>query len=95
MFRVFGVCGARECLQSSVVRPEGGSGGVWCVRSQGGGRSHCGALATDDNAASVRARARQADGTLKTRPRPARRGRASPWCRRAAAAAPSYARRPA
>ncbi|MQS37081.1 hypothetical protein FFZ77_16065 [Streptomyces katsurahamanus] len=38
------------------------------MRSQGGGRSHCGALATDDNAASVRARARQADGTLKTRP---------------------------
>ncbi|QHF97241.1 hypothetical protein DEH18_29220 [Streptomyces sp. NHF165] len=63
----------RECLQSSGVRPEGGPGGVWCVRSQGGGGSPCGAAATDDNAASVRARRRQAGGTLKTRPRPAAR----------------------
>ncbi|MFE7130952.1 type II toxin-antitoxin system RelE/ParE family toxin [Streptomyces sp. NPDC057638] len=39
------------------------------MRSQGGGGSDGGAIATDDNAASVRARARRADGTLKTRPR--------------------------
>ena len=62
--------GPRECLQSGVVRPEGGSGGVWCVASQGGGGSQRGALATDDNAARVRARPRQTDGTLKTRPKP-------------------------
>ncbi|MFD7291614.1 alpha-L-rhamnosidase C-terminal domain-containing protein, partial [Streptomyces sp. NPDC059863] len=28
---------ARACLQSSAVRPQGGPGGVRCVRSQGGG----------------------------------------------------------
>ncbi|MQT01853.1 hypothetical protein FF041_17045 [Streptomyces jumonjinensis] len=39
---------------------QAGSGsGVWCRASQGGGGSHCGALATDDNAARCGARARE------------------------------------
>ena len=30
---------AGPCLTNGVVRPQGGAGGVWCVRSQGGGSS--------------------------------------------------------
>ena len=37
------------------------AGGVWCVRFQGGGWSRRGASVTDDNAGSVRARARPPD----------------------------------
>ncbi|MEU9300164.1 MFS transporter [Streptomyces sp. NPDC048269] len=67
-----------ECRQSSVGRPEGGAGGAWCVRSQGGKEIDAvgappsgswGTSVTDDNAASGRARPRQADGTLTTRPK--------------------------
>ncbi|AZK94443.1 hypothetical protein B7R87_11685 [Streptomyces tsukubensis] len=43
--------------------------GVWCVRSQGGGGSPRGASATDDNAASGRARAREPGKIRKRRPR--------------------------
>ncbi|RST09557.1 hypothetical protein E2C00_17020 [Streptomyces sp. WAC05374] len=62
--------GTRGCL----VDQAGSGSGVWCVRSQGGGGSHCGALATDDNAASVRARRREPGKIDKTAPR-ARSGR--------------------
>ncbi|QGV77555.1 hypothetical protein EIZ62_04295 [Streptomyces ficellus] len=44
-----------ECPESIGVRPEGGGRGVRCVLSQGGGGRHGGAMATDDNAATVRA----------------------------------------
>ncbi|THC54482.1 hypothetical protein E7X38_19090 [Streptomyces sp. Akac8] len=40
--------------------------GVWCVQLQGGGGSRRGASASDDNAADVRARARDA-GVIQTK----------------------------
>ncbi|TFI30262.1 hypothetical protein E4P36_05860 [Streptomyces sp. 4R-3d] len=43
--------------------------GVWCVRSQGGGGRHGGAMPTDDNAAGVRARAREPGKIQTTGPR--------------------------
>ncbi|AVZ74693.1 hypothetical protein SLUN_23500 [Streptomyces lunaelactis] len=55
--------------------------GVWCVRSQGGGRSPRGASATDDNAASVRARARE----------PGKIGRTGPSSTTRLPSAPPYA----
>ncbi|MER8072092.1 muconolactone Delta-isomerase family protein [Streptomyces sp. NPDC094034] len=59
----------RACCESSAVRPEGGPGGVWCVRSQGGGSPQYWTYWGDpDNAASVRDRRRQAGGTFATRP---------------------------
>ncbi|WP_381799791.1 hypothetical protein [Streptomyces niveus] len=65
----------RACFESSVVHPKGGAHGVRCVRSQGGGsalwmdRPYSG---DSDNAASVRARRPEPDGTFTTRPRAAR-----------------------
>ncbi|OWA11993.1 hypothetical protein B9W62_08115 [Streptomyces sp. CS113] len=41
--------------------------GVWCVQLQGGGGRQRGALATDDNAADVRARPRD-PGKIQTTP---------------------------
>ncbi|QGV77456.1 hypothetical protein EIZ62_03720 [Streptomyces ficellus] len=63
--------GARpgECPESIGVRPEGGGRGVRCVLSQGGGGRHGGAMATDDNAATVRAGRHGPGETLRTRPR--------------------------
>ncbi|MER5708054.1 hypothetical protein [Streptomyces sp. NPDC002122] len=61
--------GARACFESSAVCPKGRPGGVWCVRSQGGGSPRYWMYQGDpDNAASVRARRRQACGTFETRP---------------------------
>ncbi|GAA2810327.1 ABC transporter ATP-binding protein [Kitasatospora sp. CM 4170] len=67
----------RACLQTPVVRPEGGRVGVGVRASQGGGGSPCGASATDDNAARCVPRRRPADGGLKTGPRAERAARAA------------------
>ncbi|MFG2126468.1 MFS transporter [Streptomyces sp. NPDC048751] len=56
-----------RCLAAD---PSGG----WCVQLQGGGGRQRGALATDDNAADVRASPRDAGLIQTTGPRPARSG---------------------
>ncbi|TXL88103.1 hypothetical protein EW053_19830 [Streptomyces sp. IB2014 016-6] len=49
---------------------QAGSGsGVWCVRSQGGGGRHGGAMPTDDNAAGGRAGDREPGKIRTTDPR--------------------------
>ncbi|MFJ2580417.1 MFS transporter [Kitasatospora aureofaciens] len=81
--------GAR--LQTPVVRPEGGRGGVGVRASQGGGGSPCGASATDDNAARCVPRRRRAGGSLKTGPERHRFDLAGLVCFTAGLAALSFA----
>ncbi|QCW77101.1 hypothetical protein EQG64_05025 [Streptomyces sp. S6] len=63
----------------------GPGSGVWCRASQGGGGSHGGAMASDDNAAKCGTRAREPGLIGRTPPRergrPVRAGRRprSPW----------------
>ncbi|WP_063619352.1 IclR family transcriptional regulator domain-containing protein [Streptomyces exfoliatus] len=59
----------REAARACLLDQAGSGSGAWCVRSQGGGGSQRGALATDDNAASVRARPREPGMIRKTGPR--------------------------
>ncbi|PVD01893.1 hypothetical protein DBP12_07030 [Streptomyces sp. CS014] len=54
----------RGCLAGQA----GSGSGVWCRASQGGGGSHGGAMATDDNAARCGARPREPGMTGKTPP---------------------------
>ncbi|OWA10594.1 hypothetical protein B9W64_20995 [Streptomyces sp. CS159] len=49
-----------------------GPSGVWCVQLQGGGGRQGGALATDDNAADVRAKPRDPGKIQTTPPSPGR-----------------------
>ncbi|TXL86875.1 hypothetical protein EW053_24820 [Streptomyces sp. IB2014 016-6] len=56
---------ARACRSDQA----GSGSGVWCVRPQGGGGRHGGAMPTDDNAAGVRAGDREPGKIRTTDPR--------------------------